>query len=100
VKVLLLGNLLTVRGERPEPVEQAGQVVHRAERARGAFEVGIPLPVPVNEERVTAEFELGVLTVRMARQAPVVGRQIPVQVTTGGSRGTPIHTGPGEPGVG
>jgi hypothetical protein len=56
--------------------------------------------VPVNEERVTAEFELGVLTVRMARQAPVVGRQIPVQVTTGGSRGTPIHTGPGEPGVG
>lgn len=100
VKVLLLGNLLTVRGERPEPVEQAGQVVHRAERARGAFEVGIPLPVPVNEERVTPEFELGVLTVRMARQAPVVGRQIPVQVTTGGSRGTPIHTGPGEPGVG
>lgn len=100
VEVLLLGNLLTVRGNRGDGAETAGQTVHRAERPRGAFEVGVPLPVPVNDERVTAEFHLGVLTVRMARQAPVVGRQIPVQVSPGGSGASSAAAGMGEPGVG
>jgi len=110
VEVLLLGNLLTVRGKRSEAGEVPGETRHRSERPRGAFEVGVPLPVPVDDQRVSAEFQLGVLTVRMARQAPVVGRQIPVQTVSGdrvsgdqvsGDWGsTAVNPARSEPGVG
>ena len=61
LKLDLTGDLLTIAGERRlEEATEEGEV-HRAEIARGAFTRSIRLPVPVDPERVDAEFRDGLL---------------------------------------
>lgn len=80
VEILLTGNMLTIKGERP-PVAPAEATVHRRERAGGAFCRSVPLPVAVDPERVAAASHHGVLTVTLAKEEKVRPRHIPVQTT-------------------
>ena len=48
IETVLVGNMLTIKGELPDVVTFAGCHPHRRERAAGAFSRSIPLPVAVN----------------------------------------------------
>ena len=63
--VELLGGTLIVRGQRQRA--PGCDAYHRLERAMGPFERTIALPGPVDPERVQAELDDGVLTIRMLR---------------------------------
>lgn len=80
VEVLLVGNMLTVKGEQPVPLTRPGQTVHRRERPSGTFSRSIALPVPVNPEKVSAESKNGVMTITLAKEERVKPRQIPIGV--------------------
>ena len=85
VEVLLVGNMLTVKGETLACSLNKGENRHRHERPSGAFSRAIPLPVAVDPDHVTAESKHGVLTVTLAKEEHVKTRQIQIGVKTTGS---------------
>jgi len=78
VEVLLVGNVLTIQGQRTPSVLTEGDKRHVAERLCGKFSKAISLPVPVDADSVSADVKHGVLTVRLAKQHILKSRQIPV----------------------
>jgi HSP20 family protein len=83
VEVLLSGNMLNLRGDVPRVHLPAGEKIHRRERFTGTFARSIPLPAPVDPDKVVAEARNGVLTVTLSKEDRVKPRQIPVAVTPG-----------------
>ena len=67
VEVLLAEGVLTIRGEKKSETEDKGR--HFSERYYGRFERRLALPVEVDEDKVQASFENGVLTVTMPKSA-------------------------------
>jgi HSP20 family protein len=80
VDIVLVGNMLTIRGEQAPCFHQSGKSVQRHERPSGAFSRSIPLPAPVNPERVSADSKHGVLTVTLAKEERAKPRPIPITV--------------------
>ena len=67
VKIEVKDRVLTVSGERrAEHTEKAGGF-HRVERAFGSFSRSLTLPEGVDPEAIAAEFEKGVLEVRIPK---------------------------------
>jgi HSP20 family protein len=83
VDLVLVGNMLTIKGEQTGDGARGGGTVHRRERPTGAFARSIPLPVSVDPEKVSAESKHGVLTITLGRQETVKSRQIPIGVKPG-----------------
>ncbi|MCS6975886.1 MAG: Hsp20/alpha crystallin family protein [Gemmatales bacterium] len=71
-------NQLTIKGER-KPTGPEKAEWHRRERAFGAFERILELPVPVDPAKVEARLENGVLTIKMAKGAEARPRKIVVK---------------------
>lgn len=71
-------NQLTIKGERKRP-ELAKSAVHRQEREFGTFVRSITLPFPVDDAKVDARFEHGVLTVRLPKHEAARPRKINVK---------------------
>lgn|SRR5579872_1307678 len=82
VEILLVGNMLTVKGDVLAPGTQVGETVHRRERPCGVFSRSIPLPVAVDPEKVSADAKNGVLTITLAKSERCKVRQIPIGVKT------------------
>ncbi len=74
----IVGNMLTITGTRPEPQPAPGEIVHLRQRPTGSFERSIPLPVPVDHEKVTAEVHHGVLTIRVAKAERAKTHKVPI----------------------
>lgn len=78
VEVTLSGTTLLLRGEKKEEREERGQAYYRAERRYGAFQRAIPLPAGVDPDKVSAEYDKGVLTVRIAKSEQARPKRIEV----------------------
>src|SRR5262245_22935520 len=65
IELTLAGNMLTLRGERFCVRGDDDGHVHLRTRPRGKFQRSIPLPIPVNSDKVSAEAKDGVLTIRL-----------------------------------
>jgi HSP20 family protein len=72
------GNQLTIKGERKQNVPEKG-VWHRQERVFGSFVRSVPLPFPVNPDKVEARFEHGVLQIKLAKHESAKPRKIAVK---------------------
>ncbi len=83
VEVLLAEGVLTIRGEKKGETEDKGR--HFSERYYGRFERRVALPVEVDEDKVQASFENGVLTVTMPKSAKAEAhvKRIPVKGRSG-----------------
>lgn len=73
---------LVMRGQRLEASEPSPDRYRRSERQHGKWERSIPLPDRVEEERMSAEFINGVLTVHLPKSPSTQPRQIPVSETS------------------
>lgn len=81
VDVSLMGNMLTLRGERLPVIVAEGDKRHLHELRGGKFTRSIPLPVAVDPDKVSASARNGVLTIHLAKQHVAKPRQIPVSVS-------------------
>jgi len=81
VKVSLVGDTLTLRGERKRESETQSGNVHRTERLFGAFERTFTLPAPVRGDQVKASYRNGVLEIRVPKAEEARVREIEVQVS-------------------
>jgi HSP20 family protein len=69
VEVQLADGLLTIRGEKRQDREEKEKSYYLMERSYGSFMRQIPLPVEVEEDKVEAKFDKGVLTVVLPKSA-------------------------------
>jgi HSP20 family protein len=81
VNVQLEDNMLTISGERKAEHESEQESYYRLERAFGAFSRSLTLPDGVEPDGVQADFDRGVLEIRIPKPAQKKSRQ--VQITLG-----------------
>lgn len=78
----LEGDVLTLRGEKQEERTEDGRErqYHLVERSYGAFQRSFTLPASVDRDRITADYDKGVLTLHMPKRADATprGRQIEI----------------------
>ncbi len=82
VKVSVLGDVLTIRGERKQTQERKDQNLHHVERRYGSFERSITLGESVRADQVAATFRDGVLEVHVPKAEEAKVREIEVQVAS------------------
>lgn len=78
VKVNVLADTLTIRGERT--LDRKDRTMHRAERQHGTFERTFTLGVPVQGDQVKATFRDGVLDVHVPKADAAKVRDIEIQI--------------------
>ena len=69
VEIEVKDGLLTVSGERKAEHEERKDGYHRVERAYGSFSRSLSLPQGVDADQVQADFDKGVLEVRIPKPA-------------------------------
>ena len=80
IDVRIENNTLTVHGERKFEKEEKEENYRRVERQYGSFTRSFTLPNTVNAESVQANYDKGVLKVKMAKKAEARPKQIKVNV--------------------
>ena len=79
VDLQIEGDTLIIRGEKKFEEEEKKDNFHRLERSYGSFSRTIPLPRPVAQENVKAQFNKGVLTIILEKAPEKFGTKIKIQ---------------------
>jgi HSP20 family protein len=82
IDVRIENNTLTVHGERKFEKEEKEENYRRVERQYGSFTRTFMLPSTVNHDNVQADYEKGVLKVKLAKKAEAKPKQIKVNVSS------------------
>ena len=81
LEVLVLGNELSIKGQRQEPDEQPdGVSFYRRERVGGSFSRVFRLPVDIDGARVEAHLRDGVLTVTLPKVAAAKSHKVQIKL--------------------
>jgi HSP20 family protein len=83
IDVRVENNTLTIRGERKLEKEEKEENFHRVERRYGSFYRAFTLPNTVEGDKCEANYDNGVLEVRLAKRAEAKPKQIKVNVGSG-----------------
>ena len=84
IDIRLENNNLTVHGERKFEKEEKEENFRRVERQYGSFTRSFSLPTTVDADKVSANYEKGVLKVTLPKKAEAKPKQI--QVNVGGEK--------------
>ncbi len=95
VSIEVQDGTLTISGERRAEHVSREKGWHRIERSFGRFSRALALPDGVNPEAVTAEFDKGVLNVRIPKPEERKPRRISIGTASGGN-GQPAIDGTAE----
>ena len=79
--------ILTISGERKAEHADHGEGWHRIERASGRFSRQLSVPDGVDAEAVTADFDRGVLSVRIPKPERAQPRRIAIGTSSGNGNG-------------
>ena len=77
VEISLENNVLTISGKKRESREEGGKF-HLVERSFGSFRRSFTLPRTIRAEGITAEFDNGLLNVRLPKADEALSRKIEV----------------------
>ncbi len=80
IHLSITGDMLTLKGERRWEHENKQEDYYRMERWHGKFERALPLPFPVQGDKVKAAFRDGVLTVSLPKADQIRPREIKIDV--------------------
>jgi HSP20 family protein len=80
VSVSITGDVLTVKGERKLERDLKDEGYHRLERVYGRFERSVPLPMPVQADKVKATYRDGMLEIRLPKVEAVKPKEIKIDV--------------------
>src|ERR1700730_5807366 len=76
IDVRVQNNTLTVHGERKMEKEEKEENFRRVERQYGSFTRSFTLPSSVDPEQVSADYDQGVLKIKLAKKAEAKPKQI------------------------
>ncbi len=77
--ISVIGETLTLRGERPRETQHESHRIQRRERGYGHFTRTLRLPFQINSEAVDAKYEKGVLWITLPRAEEEKPKRIAVQ---------------------
>jgi HSP20 family protein len=79
--IQVVGNVLTISGDRKEEKEEKGngKSYHRVERHMGHFSRTVTLPCEVNDAKVEATYDNGVLKIKLPKTDEAKAHKIKVQ---------------------
>src|SRR5947208_12369206 len=80
IDVRIENNTLTVHGERKMEKEEKEENFRRVERQYGSFTRSFTLPTAVDTGQVSANYDNGVLKIKLAKKAEAKPKQIKVNV--------------------
>lgn len=80
VKVTVENGYLRITGERKMEKEEKGKRYHRIERAYGSFERAFLLPEDAKEDKLTADFENGLLKVHIPKETKPAPKAVEIKV--------------------
>jgi HSP20 family protein len=86
VNIELEDNVLTISGERKSEHEQRKEGYYRVERASGSFARSLTLPEGVDPEKVRAQFDRGVLEVRIPKPEQRKPRKVTISAGAGAAK--------------
>lgn len=81
IEVKIEDNMLTLKGERRHGQDFRKENYHRIERYYGTFQRSFALPPTIDQGRVKATCDRGVLTVTLPKKEETKPKQITVEVT-------------------
>lgn len=81
VKVSVVGDVLTISGEKKKESRDENKNYYRLERTSGSFSRSFTLPAEIHADKIGAEFKEGVLKVTLPKteEAKIVERQIEIK---------------------
>jgi HSP20 family protein len=80
--ISVVGNELTIKGNRQDPSPEKDTTFHRRERGIGTFTRVVRLAVEVDATRVEASLRDGVLLIKLPKSEAARPRKIDVQTST------------------
>ncbi|HXF55105.1 MAG TPA: Hsp20/alpha crystallin family protein [Hyphomicrobiaceae bacterium] len=80
VSVSLANGVLTIKGEKKHEKEDKGENYYLAERSFGSFERAIRLPDTIDDAKVEAKFEKGVLRVTAPKKPEAVKAERRIEI--------------------
>ena len=83
IEVTLSEGLLTIKGEKKAESEEKKKDYHLAERHFGSFSRSFRLPDGIDENKVKARFDKGVLSVTLPKSAAAKKRQKKIAISKG-----------------
>ena len=84
VQVTIHGDTLTIRGASKVEEEKKGEHWHLRERRFGTFQRSLSLATPVDADKAAAQFEHGVLTLRLPKSEAAKPKQIKIGAASSG----------------
>jgi HSP20 family protein len=78
IDVSVVGDTLTIKGERKTEAEVKDEDYYRCERSYGSFFRSIPLPSAVDANKIEANYENGVLEVTLPKTAAAKRKKVKV----------------------
>ncbi len=81
IEVVIENGMLTIRGEKRAESEDEGKTFHRMERSYGSFQRSLALPEQVEDDKIKARLENGVLLVTVPKKNGGPARTKKVEVS-------------------
>lgn len=80
VSVTVANGILTIKGEKKQRKEEKTENYYLAERSYGAFERSLRLPDSIDDTKVEAKFDKGVLKVTAAKKPEAVKAERKIEI--------------------
>ena len=80
VSVTITNGLLTIKGEKKDQHEEKDETHYFSERSFGAFERCLRLPDTIDETKVSADFDKGVLRITAAKKPEAVKAERKIEI--------------------
>ena len=80
ISVTLSNGILSIKGEKKQDKEEKTENYYLAERSYGAFERSLQLPDSVDETKVDAKFDKGVLKITATKKPEAVKAQRKIEI--------------------
>jgi HSP20 family protein len=80
VSVTLTDGILTIKGEKKQDKEEKTDNYYLAERSYGMFERALRLPDSIDEAKIEAKFDKGVLKITAAKRPEAVKEQRKIEI--------------------
>ena len=81
LKVTVENGTLTVSGERKSEKEEKGKKFHKVERSFGSFSRSFTLPEDAEDEKLSAQFKEGVLTVHLPKSTKAQAKNKEIKIS-------------------
>jgi HSP20 family protein len=78
IDVNLVGDVLTIKGERKREYEEKEENFHKIERSYGSFYRSLRLPSEVDGDRIKASYKKGVLRISLPKTKKATAKKIEI----------------------